>query len=182
MRTFGLFVDGSDLNTGLYDYFPYTEQLIVDRDKTRQCVRMLRSGKRNSNWEKYVFARYCIGEEETNSLALQAAHKAGLEFRRFPFYRRRRIYDDLHKLLLENREPFIELLITEGHPRKLAEWEFEGMEIGSRPETIDFFKQQIRREIGRSNEEILYWARKPDGVVCLSPPETQRQAIHTQLY
>ncbi|MEI8176515.1 MAG: aldehyde dehydrogenase, partial [Candidatus Omnitrophota bacterium] len=65
---------------------------------------------------------------------------------------------------------FIDLLILEGHPRKLAEWEFEGMRVGSSPQTIEFYASLIHREIGRHENEILYWARKPDGVVCVSPP------------
>ena len=170
MHSYSLLINGEDVDTGRYDYFPYSEKAITERFKTQQIIRELRQGKFPNNWQDYVYARYCIGMEDTNQKAIEAAHRASLEFKHFPLSARRKIYDDIHALLLLNKEAFIRLLMVEGHPRRLAEWEFEGMEIGSRPDTIDFFRAQLRREIGRSRNEILYWARKPDGVVCLSPP------------
>ena len=44
------------------------------------------------------------------------------------------------------------------------------MRIGSSPQTINFYCKQIQKEIGRYEDEILYWARRPDGVVCVAPP------------
>ena len=63
------------------------------------------------------------------------------------------------------------MLIVEGHPRKLAEWEFSGMEKAYRDESLDFFKDELWREVGKIGDETVYWARKPDGVVCVSPPK-----------
>lgn len=170
METFTLLVDGKDLDTGSYEYFPYTDKAITDPTETRRILRELRSGRQPSNWKEHFYARYCVGRDDTNQKAVEAAYLASTKFKRLPLSVRRKIYDDLHRLLLKNKEEFLQLLMVEGHPRKLAEWEFEGMEIGSRPDTIDFYKGQLRREIGRADNEILYWARKPDGVVCLSPP------------
>ena len=170
MKTFTLLVNGEDLDTGVYEYFPYADKAISDPLGTRRIVHQLRSGLTPQGWEDYIYARYCIGKDDTNQKALEAAYRASQKFKLFPLSARRKIYDDMHRLLLANKDEFIRLLVIEGHPRKLAEWEFEGMEIGSRPETINFYKSQLRKEIGRSEDEILYWARKPDGVICLSPP------------
>lgn len=170
MRTFTLLVDGKDLDTELYEYYPYADKAIADPRGTRRIIRELRAGHQPPSWEDSIYARYCIGRDDTNQQALAAAHRASQQFKQFPLSARRKIYDEMHRLLLAHREDFLRLLTIEGHPRKLAEWEFEGMEIGSRPDTIDFYKEQLRREIGRTGDEILYWARKPDGVVCLSPP------------
>ena len=173
MRKFTLLVNGQDLDTGAYEYFSYTDRKISDFKTTFRILTQLKMGKISEDSEevkKYIFSKYCIGREDSNRLAIAAAHKAFEEFRNFPLSLRKKIFFDIHKLLLQKKEEFINLLIIEGHPRKLAEWEFEGMRIGSNPETINFYCQQIRKEIGRHKDEILYWVRKPDGVVCMSPP------------
>lgn len=170
MKEFSLLLNGKDLDTGKYEYFPYTDKAILDFRKTRKIVRELKEGKTPEETNNYIYAKYNIGNEDTNRLAIESAYRASKTFRNFPLSIRKKIFLDMYKLLLRNKEEFINLLIVEGHPRKLAEWEFEGMEVGGRPETIEFFGDQLRKEVGRTDEEILYWARKPDGVACLNPP------------
>ena len=65
----------------------------------------------------------------------------------------------------------LNLFVIEGHPRKLCEWEFSGMEKAYRPESLDFLKDELWTEVGRGKNETMYLARKPDGVVCVSPPK-----------
>jgi len=173
MQKFTLLVNGEDLDTRIYEYFPYADKKISDFKKTFRISTQLKLGKLPEESEEvseYIFAKYCLGKEDTNRLAIEAAHKAFKEFRNFSLSQRKKVLLDMYYLLLKKKEEFINLLIIEGHPRKLAEWEFEGMETGGRPETIEFFCDQLRKEIGRSNKEILYWVRKPDGVICLNPP------------
>lgn len=173
MKKFTLLAGGQDLDTGIYEYFSCADKKISDFETTFRISTRLKLGKMSEDSaevKEYIFAKYCVGREDTNKLAIESAHKAYLEFRNFPLSLRKKILLDMHTLLLEKKEEFIKLLIIEGHPRKLAEWEFEGMRIGSSPETINFYCKQIQKEIGRHNNEILYWARKPDGVVCVSPP------------
>jgi len=170
MKKFTLFVNGRDVDTGVYEYFPYAEKMISDFRGTRKVIKDLKEGKIDKNVDDFIYSQYCINKEETNRLAIESAYNAFKEFRKFPLTKRRKIFLDMHELLLENKEEFIKILVIEGHPRKLAEWEFEGMSMGSSPKTIDFYCRQIQKEIGRYGNEILYWARKPDGVICVNPP------------
>lgn len=173
MNKFTLLVNGQDLDTGIYEYFPYADKKISDFKTTFRILTQLKLGKLAEDSDevnKYIFAKYCVGKENTNLRAMEAAYKAFNEFRNFPLSVRKKILFDMYELLLKNKEKFINLLIIEGHPRKLAEWEFEGMKIGSSPETINFYCNQIQKEIGRYGNEILYWARRPDGVVSVSCP------------
>jgi len=173
MRFFNLLIDGIDLDTGIYEYFPYTDLKISDFKATFRTLTGLKTGKLTEDSDevkKYVYGKYCIGTDETNKQAVAAAHKAFLQFRRFPLSARKKIALDIHDLLCKKKEEFIRLLVLEGHPTKLAEWEFEGMHVGSNPESINFYCKQIQKEIGKQANEILYWARRPDGVVCMSPP------------
>ncbi len=173
MKKFTLLVGGQDLDTGVYEYFPYADRKISDFETTFRISTRLKLGKIAEDDEevnKCIFAKYCVDKEDTNRIAIEFAHKAYMEFRNFPLSVRKKILLDMYNLLMEKKEEFIRLLIIEGHPRKLAEWEFEGMRVGSSPETINFYCKQIQKEIGRCDNEILYWARKPDGVICASPP------------
>ncbi len=172
MENWTLLINGKDLDTGRYDYYPYADKVITEFEKTREIIQELKNDSHPVGRDKYVFARYCINRDDTNLVAMEAAHKAFKEFKKFPLSVRKNILHDIHKGLVENKEEFLKILAIEGHPRKLGEWEFEGMKVGSSPPTINYYCQLIQKEIAKYSNEILYYARKPDGVVCISPPRS----------
>lgn len=171
LPTFTLLVDGKDLDTRKYEYFPYADKLITEFRKTREMIIRLKGGERPPGYQNYVFARYCIGLPDTNQRAMEAAHRASQNFREAPLAKRIKILKDIHDLLLRHREILIELMVIEGHPRRLAEWEFLGMERAYAEETLNFFKMQSMERAGESDGETVWLARKADGVVCISPPK-----------
>jgi len=173
MKKLTLLINGKDLDTGVYEYYPYTDKKITNFETTFRIITRLKTGKLiegSEDVDKYIYAKYCVNAENTNQEAMGAASRAFKEFKSFPLSSRKKIFLDMYKILLERKDEFIDMLIIEGHPKKLAEWEFEGMRIGSSPETIDFYSKLIQKQIGRYGSEVLYWARRPDGVVCVSPP------------
>lgn len=171
MKEFTLLVDGKDLDTGRYEYFPYADKVIIDSKITQKAILSIKKGVTAPDYEEYIYAKYCIANEDTNRNAIEAAYKASKVYRYFPVSIRRKILGDIHNNLLEKKEELLKILIVEGHPRKLCEWEFSGMELAYRKESLDFFKDELWREIGRAGNETMYWARKPDGVLCVSPPK-----------
>jgi len=174
MEKFTLLLNGQDLDTEVYEYFPYADKAISDFKSTFRVMTQLKTGKLLENSpdvNKYISAKYCVGKDDTNLKAIEAAYKASQHFRYFPVSARRKILYDIHKYLIQKKEELIKLLVIEGHPRKLAEWEFSGMEKAYRKESLDLFKDELWREVGRIGKETMYWARKPDGVICLSPPK-----------
>lgn len=174
MEKFTLLVDGKDLDTGVYEYFPYADKYISDFKTTFRITTQLKLGKlqeESPEVKDYIFAKYCIAKEDTNQKAIEAAYKAFQKFRYFPLEKRRKILGDIHKNLVEKKEKLIELFIIEGHPKKLAEWEFNGLETSFRKKSLDFFKNELYREIVKSGKEKIYLQRKPDGVVCVIPPK-----------
>lgn len=171
MRTYKLLIDGRDVDTGKYEYFPYADKMISEPRETLRIVRELRAGRQPENWEAYIYARYCVGTEETNQQAIEAAARASSKYRYFSLSRRKKIMGCLRKLLLEHKKDLIQLMVIEGHPTALAEWEFLGMEKAYEGETISFYHSQLLQEVGRANGESFYLARKPDGVLCVSPPK-----------
>ncbi|MDD5730721.1 MAG: aldehyde dehydrogenase family protein [Candidatus Omnitrophica bacterium] len=174
MKKFTLLVDGQDLDTEVYEYFPYADKKISDFETTFRTMTRLKTGKLTEDSEEvndYVYAKYCVGKEDTNLKAVEAAYRAFKEFRYFSVAARKKIVHDIHKYLVQYKEELIRLLVIEGHPRKLAEWELLGILNGLKIESLDLFKDELWKEVGRQNNETLYLARKPDGVVCISPPK-----------
>ncbi len=169
--TFTLLINGEDLDTGKYEYFPYADKLIAEPKTTLKIIRQLKDGKIPPNYKNYIFARYCVGLEDTNAKAIKAAYEAFQIFKNFSLKKRKKIMTDIHTLLLENKEKLIELMIIEGHPRKVAEWEFSGMEKAYTKEALNLYHSQLIKKIGKNGNESFYWIRRPDGVVCLSPPK-----------
>jgi acyl-CoA reductase-like NAD-dependent aldehyde dehydrogenase len=168
--TFALLINGNDIDTGHYKYVVPVSKLLTDQEAVSQVMKQVKRGQVPSNYKDYIYARYCFGKKDTNRAALEAAYAASQEFRYFPLSKRLRIATDIHDLLLINKDQLIELMVAEGHPRQLAEWEFLGMEQAYRKPSLDFYVQHLTSKIAVVDEENLYWKRKPDGVVCVSPP------------
>ena len=169
--TFTLLINGEDLDTGKYEYFPYADKLIAEPKATLRIIRQLKNGEIPANYKDYIFARYCVGLEDTNRKAIESAYKAFQIFKNFSLKKRKKIMTDIHGLLLENKEKLIELMIIEGHPRKVAEWEFSGMNKLCTKEALNLYSPQLFRRVGKRGDESLYWIRRPDGIICLSPPK-----------
>ncbi|HJU04090.1 MAG TPA: aldehyde dehydrogenase family protein, partial [Nitrospiraceae bacterium] len=168
--TFTLLINGQDVDTGQYKYVVPAERMLVESESTRQVLKQIKRGNIPSNYKDYLYARYCVGKKDTNRTAIESAYEASQEFRYSPLSKRLKIATEIHERLLANKERLIELMVIEGHPQKLAEWEFGGMEQIYRTSSLNFYKRHLSKRIGVAGEEILYWKRKPDGVVCVSPP------------
>jgi acyl-CoA reductase-like NAD-dependent aldehyde dehydrogenase len=174
MHKFTLLINGNDIDTGLYDYLPYASKKFTDFRTTFRILTRLKTGKLTEDSKEvkeFIYAKYCIGTDEINKSAIESAYRASRIFRGFSLDVRRKIMKDIHALLVENKKQIIELFVIEGHPTKLAEWEFEGMEKGVAEQTLDLYKKQMWEEKGIFEDEEIIVARKPDGVICLSPPK-----------
>jgi acyl-CoA reductase-like NAD-dependent aldehyde dehydrogenase len=131
----------------------------------------LKKGEIPANAGEYVYARYCVGDDSLNLKAIDAAHRASKIFGSFPVSKRRKILHDIHDNLKKHKNELIELLRIEGHPVKLAEWEYRGMELIFSEKSVKFYADELWREVTHFRNETLYFARRPDGVVCISPPK-----------
>jgi acyl-CoA reductase-like NAD-dependent aldehyde dehydrogenase len=75
----------------------------------------------------------------------------------------------VHQELIKRKEEFIGLLVAEGHPRRLAVWQFENMANGTSRDNVKFYLSMIEKKARNRGEEILL-VKKPDGVVLVIPP------------
>jgi acyl-CoA reductase-like NAD-dependent aldehyde dehydrogenase len=170
LPTYSLLINGENVDTYRYRYLPYAEKLIADYKAVAQVMKQLKAGEAPRNYRDYIFARYCTNGRDSNLQAMQAAHRASEEFRYFPIAKRLKITTDIYDLLLAKKNELIELMVIEGHPRRVAEWEFLGMEQAYRKQSLDFYTQHLNKRVGTIGEEEMYWKRHPDGVVCVNPP------------
>ena len=171
MEKYCLFVDGKDVDTGKYEYFPYSDMSILDFKRTYQIITDLKKGKSSKDVDKYIYAKYCVGDNELNKKAIDSAYKASKIMRNMSLSKRKKIIKDIYKNLIANKETIINLFIIEGHPKKLAQWEYESMEYAMCENNLNMFKDDIFKQNASSENERVYLVRKADGVVVLVPPK-----------
>ncbi|MDD5020905.1 MAG: aldehyde dehydrogenase family protein [Endomicrobiaceae bacterium] len=171
MEEFTLFVNGKDVDTGKYEYFPYADQAILDFKKTYQTITKLKRGEIPEDVDKYIYAKYCVGDNELNKQAIESAYRASKIMKNMPISKRKKIVLDILKNLERNEEKFINILVIEGHPYNLAKWEFHSMLKGLSETSNNLCKNDLFRELGSEGNERTYSVRKPDGVIVVSPPK-----------
>ena len=170
VEKFYLYINGQDVDSGKHEFFPYADRMLLEPRATRECIHHLKTGRNPENVENFVSAQYAVADSRMNQAAIYAAHKAFSTFKHLDLARRRKIIDDIRELLLKEKEKMIRLMIIEGHPRKLAEWEFSGMIIGCSSKSLDFFASEIQKVVLQTDRETMINVRRPEGVVCVSPP------------
>ncbi|KAA0942487.1 aldehyde dehydrogenase family protein [Streptomyces apricus] len=118
-----------------------------------------------------VVGRVAKADRETCRRAVEAAAEAAPVWGAFPLDVRIREFGALlHAGLAERAEEIAEILVQEGHPRMLAEWQVSGMLECFGPESVSFYRSQMLQEFHRG-ERRLQVRRQPDGVVCVNPPQ-----------
>lgn len=165
-----LLIDEEEVDTGVYEYFPYANKMVLDPFGTLRKIKQLNNGTVPEEYKDYIYARYCVGNSYLNQKAIESAYRASKKIASLSISTRKKILEDIHELLLAHKEKLIEIFIVEGHPRKLAEWEFLGMETAYRQATLNFYASETWKEMVKGGKESIYIVRKPDGVVCLNPP------------
>jgi hypothetical protein len=124
----------------------------------------------DSNLSDDFIASVGLAQKDHLAQATEAAAKAAVEWADFPLEERLRIFDLFTKTLTAREEEFLDLLVAEGHPYRLAKWEMSGIYQGASKEQQSVYMQLMRQEYEADGRRYILW-RKPDGVVCLSPPQ-----------
>jgi acyl-CoA reductase-like NAD-dependent aldehyde dehydrogenase len=168
-----MLIDGRD-DVGLgWTYVVRASALIADPERAFNLKRGLELGSielEQSEDRGEVVARCAWGDGEHNEQALAAAARASEVFGRFSLPQLRELGADCHRELLARADELVELLIVEGHPRRLAQWEVSGGVHALDELTRDWCYShfQERFTVDGRDLELL---RKPDGVVCVNPPQ-----------
>lgn len=171
MRSYGSYVAGTDRPAEKWICCLRASALLDDVFTNLTLKRGLERGRRH-DWTNHpsVVARCALADPATVDEALAAAAAAAPVWGAFPLDRRMRVVHRFHEEVLRRHDELVAVLVDEGHPRSLAEWEVAGVLQGTSPQTTAWCEEQMHREYRDDNRRVLV-VRKPDGVVALSPPQ-----------
>jgi acyl-CoA reductase-like NAD-dependent aldehyde dehydrogenase len=169
VRSYQLYIDGEDVEGQRWTYVVRASAFIRDNRPAFRLKRALELGQEVEATDD-VIGRCAVASLADNERALQAARRASRIFRSFPQKTRSEIVVEFNETLEARADELIEILMAEGHPRRLAQWEVSGMLRGTDAATISWYESQLHQSFecdGRQLELI----RRPDGVVCVNPPQ-----------
>lgn len=145
--------------------------LLRDPDGTLRRIAELQRGRTPEAGDEEAVAGCCaLASDDEVRRAVEAAHAARLAAARVPLDERRALAEELHGAIAAAAEDFSECLTAEGHPRRLAAWEVASILQGACGQTMEWCFAQLRQEFATDGRRVLI-VRKPDGVVCLNPPQ-----------
>lgn len=171
MESYPLYIDGADDEGDGWTYVIRASALIENPRRALELKRALELGeKADEHDESAVVGRCAWGGTQHNRRAVEAACRASRRFGQFPLGVRKAIAADVHRSLEDHADKLIELLVAEGHPRKLATWEISGVLSASNYESREWWFGQLHQEF-EDDERLLVLERRPDGVVCVNPPQ-----------
>ncbi len=92
VRDFTLLINEQEIDTEKYDFFPYSDKMIVDPFGTLKRIKQLQNGKTPHDYKDYIFARYCTADSSLNQEAIKSAYKASKMFKKIPLSKRKKYW------------------------------------------------------------------------------------------
>ncbi|MCG7537517.1 aldehyde dehydrogenase [Pseudoalteromonas sp. OOF1S-7] len=171
MRSYNSYINGEEVSSGSWVYTIKASSVLADTLQSLKLKRNLEKGRRDDG-ESHpdVAARCDITSDEHHQLALESASTAFKQWSTFPIEKRLEVATRFHQAVQDRKQEFIDVLIEEGHPRKLAEWEVSGILQSTDESAVTLWRKQLYEEcqIGPRDLKLI---RRADGVVALSPPQ-----------
>lgn len=169
--TYQSYVGGRDVGSDEHVYTVTTSAVLEDVFAALTLKRRLE--RRTANVDEAtdaIVGRCAHADQPTVTAAIDAAAAAAPEWAAMPMSRRLALGAGIRARLLERHADFVDVLIAEGNPRMLAEWQVAGLlEIFS-PETLEWCAGQLSQEF-RHGARTMTIRRMPDGVVAVNPPQ-----------
>lgn len=173
LLTYASLVDGKSVPSEQWVYVVDSDALLEDSFTSLTLKRKLESGRLAPEDlpGDSIVGRVARADRETVLAAVEAASRATAEWNAFPLAERLdRFGALLHRRLTETADRTIEILLREGHPLALARWQVSGALECFSPESLAFYRRQMLQESRHGGRRISV-RRRPDGVVCLNPPQ-----------
>ena len=171
MKTYNLYVNGQDVTSSRVEYSPVVTDMLLHPRETLKTISALKKGEDiQKERENSILGKYYLADENHIEQAIESASQAFKVFKNIPIKKRLNMLIDINAELKNKREEFIDLLIAEGHPRRLAVWQYENMVNGTLKENDEFYFSLLQRRIKNGNDEEIILTQKPDGVILVVPP------------
>ncbi|MFE4538981.1 aldehyde dehydrogenase family protein [Streptomyces scopuliridis] len=171
LRSYPLYVAGKDIEGEGWVYTVSGRSLLDDVFTSVTLKRTLeRDADADAARHPYVVGRCAVAGDASLDLASEAAASAAPGWAAVPLERRMLLGHRFREELVRRRDEFIDMLITEAHPAKLARWEHSSLLQIFSEESLGWYQQQMYTEF-RHGDRRLIVRRQPDGVVAFNPPQ-----------
>jgi acyl-CoA reductase-like NAD-dependent aldehyde dehydrogenase len=169
MRAFPALIGGRDGQHTEWIHTVRASAMLRDEMSALKLKRRLDRGLVDTTEDPRVLGRVGICTKDQIQAASVAAKRAQPLWAEMGLEARLECARALGKRTRAHTDTFVETLIAEGHPRRLAEWEVSGALRMTSDESLEQYRSQIQ-QISRVGGRELRITRKPDGVVCVHPP------------
>lgn len=172
MRSYPSFINGRDAEQEEWVHVVRVSAMLTDPVGALTLKQELDQGAVSPDPDDDRLAgRVGVTALEQSEKALEAARRAQPEWASVPLEDRCAFAVAVHEAVRKAADQFVDMLVLEGHPRTLAQWEVTGIIHGTNPETVQVnmeMMHQVRHsKDGRENHLV----GKPHGVVCINPPQ-----------
>lgn len=165
------YVNGFEIPTERYVYTVSTRSILEDAFSALTLKRNLEQGNLPAEEAAgHAVGRCGIADADVVEYALQAAADAAPAWAATPLETRMRLGAGIRERLRHGHERLAEVLIAEGTPRVLAEWQISGLFETFSEETLGFCAGMMHQEFSAGPRRLLV-RRVADGVVCVNPPQ-----------
>lgn len=169
--SYPLLIDGKDVEGVGWIYTVRASSVIDDARGALTLKRRLETGRADANdIDDSVVGRSARSDAELERQAVEAAARASRLFRLTPLETRLSIVAAFNRALVERASELIDILVAEGHPRRLARWEVSGLVRATDEAALSWYRDQFSQEF-HSDGQRIELVRKPDGVVAVHPPQ-----------
>ncbi|MFJ4920600.1 aldehyde dehydrogenase family protein [Streptomyces sp. NPDC088725] len=171
-KSYDLLIGGEDVAGDGWVYTVSGRSLLED---VFTSVSLKRTLEQNPESEEaashpYVIGRCAVADDKAIDLATQAAAEAAPLWAAVPLEDRMRLGTRFREELLAHEDEFLDMLVAESHPVKLARWELSCLLQVYAPGSLRWYTKQMRVE-KQYGDRSLILHRQPDGVVGFNPPQ-----------
>lgn len=170
MHSYEVWVAGAEEPGSRWIYWPRVGQLLREPYRVLRHKTQLERGEDVPYDDTLLAGRVAQSTPEQGLRALAAARAAQPGWARVPLATRLELLHGIYRAVTERADELTALLVAEGHPVRLAAWELASVACAFHPDSVADIAAQLRRPEAVAAGRRVRLVRKPDGVVCLSPP------------
>jgi acyl-CoA reductase-like NAD-dependent aldehyde dehydrogenase len=175
MRSYPSVVAGRPVEVDQWIYSIRASAGLTDPEGAADLRLRLRRGEPEPLTDDRVVGRVGTLTPEDHEHALEKANSAQREWALWSWEDRVRVAVAINERLAARREELEDVCVSEGYPRAVARWGIDSAVAVGGPEMFDAVAPAMRLAVaGRAQDTGLrqaYVVRRPDGVVCVSPPQ-----------
>ncbi|HZN18210.1 MAG TPA: aldehyde dehydrogenase [Micromonosporaceae bacterium] len=171
MPTYQSYVDGKEIGSDRYVYTVTTRSILDDALAGLTLKRRLEQGVLDPQAATgCVVGRCALADPYLVEQALSAAAAAGPVWAATSLDTRMRLGAGIRERLRAGHRGLVEVLVAEGAPRDLVEWQVAGLFETFSEETLGWCAGQLHQQLSHGPRTLLI-RRMADGVVCVNPPQ-----------